>query len=67
MRRFAPKGEEAFDLDLKKEVTTGQLFEILELPIKFKPLIQINGRYAMEDNKLNDGDIVTFSFPIVGG
>jgi hypothetical protein len=65
--RFAPEGERTFLLELKPGVTTGQLADFLELPVTFKPLILINGCYATKDNKLNDGDTVTYSLPSVGG
>ena len=67
LRQYAPEGEEPFEIELDPAATAGRLVAILKLPAEVPLVILVNGRFAMEDNTLADGDTVTFSSPMAGG
>lgn len=67
LRKYAPGGEDAFDVELDLGATAGQLVETLKIPQSVQLVILINGRQAKRDNALADGDTVTLFPPIAGG
>ena len=67
LRQYAPEGEEPFEIEIDPAATAGQLVASLELPKSVPLVILVNGRFAMEDKPLADGDTVTFSSPMAGG
>jgi molybdopterin converting factor small subunit len=67
LRQYAPGGAEPFEIELDPAATAGQLVASLELPKAVPLVILVNGRFAMEDNTLTEGDTVTFSSPMAGG
>jgi molybdopterin converting factor small subunit len=67
LRQYAPGREEPFEIELDPGATAGRLVLFLELSTTIPMVILINGRFAMEDNTLADGDTVTFSSPMAGG
>jgi hypothetical protein len=64
---YAPGGEEAFELELDLGAAAGQVVAVLEIPSTVPLVILDNGRFAMENNTLADGDTISLRSPLAGG
>lgn len=67
LRKYSPRDETIFELELSAGSTTGQLLETLEIPSKVDLVILVNGRQAQRETRLADGDKVTLFPPMAGG
>ncbi len=67
LRRYAPGGAEAFDLEPGPGATLGQVLARLDLPEGVERVVLLNGRRADPSTPLTDGDVVTVFPPVTGG
>jgi len=67
LRRYAPGGAEAFDLDLEPGTELALALARLGLPDTVERVVLLNGRRADPAVPLADGDVVTVFPPVAGG
>ena len=67
LRRYAPGGGEAFDLELEPGADLALALARLGLPDKVERVVLLNGRRADPATPLSDGDVVTVFPPVAGG
>lgn len=59
-------GEKEQKVTAEASVTPGDIIDRLRLPVSEVAIVMINGRHAILEAALNDGDVLSL-FPAVGG
>jgi molybdopterin converting factor small subunit len=67
LRDYAAAGKGSVELTLAEGATITDLFAALKIPATVETVMLVNGRRAVRDTILNDGDEVTLFPPMEGG
>jgi sulfur carrier protein ThiS len=67
MRRFAPAGKHAFELDLAAGASVAHMLERLRVPAANPVVVVVNGARAEKDQLLDNGDAIVLFTPAEGG
>lgn len=62
-----PNGYKGGELEIEEGTTLAQLMELLQISEKTSMLVAVNSRVKNELYVLQEGDVVQFAPPIVGG
>jgi molybdopterin converting factor small subunit len=54
-------------LDVPDGATVDQVIDSLRIPLELERLIVVNGRDAVPDQRLSDGDVLSVFPPLAGG
>ncbi len=57
------------NIEVKESLTIKQLLVVMKVPVLMRPLIVVwvNGKNASKNDKLQQGDAVSFMMPLAGG
>jgi molybdopterin synthase sulfur carrier subunit len=68
-RDFLPQPSVHADVHLELEggESIGAVLEAFHLPVELPKIVLLNGRHAIEDSLLADGDVVSVFPPLIGG
>ena len=67
MRRYAPKGNGDFEIEIDIAARVGTLLDSLGVTAEERPFIAVNGYQADRDKPLMDGDTVVLFTSMEGG
>lgn len=63
----APDGRNPFDIELPAGSTVGRVLAMLSIPESAPKVVIVNGRMALPERELADGDRMTVFPPVAGG
>jgi molybdopterin converting factor small subunit len=68
-RDFLPRHavRSALRVDMDAPETVQALLTALRIPDDLPRIVLVNGKYASEDSRLTDGDVVSVFPPLIGG
>jgi len=67
LKKYAPAGENSFEIQLETDATVKTVLEILKIPTDEKVIVLVNGRNADESSPMKEKDTITLYSPISGG